>query len=114
MKLSRKLVVYVLSVALVSALLGVPSVSAHPEGMVFPVIGNTNYSDTFLAYRAGQVENKHHAIDIFGAKHSTIVSPIDGTVRFCQHVRQSEERESAQGAWVREISWPGVQEVLDE
>lgn len=55
---------------------------AHPSGLTFPVIGNTNYSDTFLAYRAGQVDNKHHAIDIFGAKHSQLVSPVDGVVRY--------------------------------
>ena len=50
--------------------------------IVFPVIGNTNYSDTFLAFRPGQVENKHHAIDIFGPKHSLLVSPVDGMVTY--------------------------------
>jgi hypothetical protein len=56
--------------------------------MVFPVVGNTNYSDTFLAYRSGQVDNKHHAIDIFAPKMSKIVSPVDGIVR---HVSYPEE-----------------------
>lgn len=55
---------------------------AAPAGLTFPVVGATNYSDTFLAYRAGQVDNKHHAIDIFGAKHSQLVSPVNGTVRY--------------------------------
>ena len=62
---------------------------ASPNGLLFPVIGSANYSDTFLAYRAGQVSNKHHAIDIFAAKHSHIVSPVDGTVRYVGYPQDS-------------------------
>lgn len=89
MKLLYRIAFFIIAVSVVLPLLDSPIASAHPEGMVFPVIGNTNYSDTFLAYRAGQVDNKHHAIDIFGAKHSTIVSPIDGTVRYVGYPQDS-------------------------
>jgi len=89
MKLSSKVTIYVTGVALFLSLFSSHTALAHPEGMVFPVIGNTNYSDTFLAYRAGQVDNKHHAIDIFGAKHSKLVSPIDGTVRYVGYPQDS-------------------------
>lgn len=65
------------------------TVYAHPEGMVYPVIGDSNYSDTFLAYRAGQVDNKHHAIDIFAPKHSKIVSPVDGTILYVGYPEDS-------------------------
>ena len=70
---------------------GVFSSVAHatPNGLMYPVIGNTNYSDTFLAYRAGQVDNKHHAIDIFAPKHSHIVSPVDGIIRYVGYPQDS-------------------------
>jgi hypothetical protein len=79
---------YIIGTVLLSVL-GSSVVSAHPAGLLFPVIGNTNYSDTFLAYRAGQPSDKHHAIDIFGAKHGKIVSPIDGTVRYVGYPQDS-------------------------
>ena len=70
-------------------MLPVNAVFASPDGLLYPVIGSTNYSDTFLAYRSGQVGNKHHAIDIFAAKHSQIVSPVDGTVRYVGYPQDS-------------------------
>ena len=81
MKFYRNTTIVAIILVLVTSL--IPNQAyAHPDGLLYPVIGNTNYSDTFLAYRAGQVDNKHHAIDIFGPKHSPIVSPVDGTIRY--------------------------------
>jgi hypothetical protein len=59
---------------------------AHPDGMVFPVIGTSNYSDTFYASRASGV---HHAIDIFAPKHSSVVAVKDGTVTYVGYPQPS-------------------------
>ena len=37
------------------------SASAAPDGLVFPVIGNTTYSDDFYGHRGNAVNNTHHA-----------------------------------------------------
>ncbi len=48
--------------------------------ITFPVIGNTNYSNTYYAPRLGG--RIHHAIDIFGAKMLRLVAAVDGVVTF--------------------------------
>lgn len=86
MRANKKIMKVLLS-AMGAVFFAAPTFAA-PAGMIYPVIGSTNYSDTFLAYRAGQVDNKHHAIDIFAPKMSKIISPVDGIVR---HVSYPEE-----------------------
>jgi murein DD-endopeptidase MepM/ murein hydrolase activator NlpD len=47
--------------------------------IVFPVLGATSYTDTFLSCRSG-CERKHMGEDLMGAKMSPLVAACDGTV----------------------------------
>ncbi len=46
---------------------------------IFPVIGSAYFSNDFNAARSG---GPHHATDIFAAKLSPIVTPVNGTVYY--------------------------------
>jgi hypothetical protein len=62
------------------------SLSAHPEGMAFPIIGAANYTDSFFAGRANGI---HHAIDIFAPKHAAIVSATNGVITYVGYPQDS-------------------------
>ena len=47
--------------------------------LIFPVIGATSFSETFLACRSG-CTRKHMGADLMGAKMSPLVAACDGTV----------------------------------
>jgi murein DD-endopeptidase MepM/ murein hydrolase activator NlpD len=56
-----------------------------PNGYVFPVVGNTSYSNSFgykrsAKQRAAGKMATHQGIDIMAKRGSPIVSPVDGTV----------------------------------
>jgi hypothetical protein len=57
--------------------------------LVFPVLGATSYSDTFLACRSG-CARKHMGQDLMGAKMSPLVAACDGSV-------VSQKKEAAVG-----------------
>ena len=84
-----KKILCALSVSACLSMVQVSSVFADPNEIIFPVIGQNNYSDTFYAFRSGQVDNKHHAIDIFANKHSKIVAPVDGVINYVGYPQDS-------------------------
>jgi len=49
--------------------------------MVFPVLGNVDWSDTFLASRGGG-SRRHHGQDLIAPKMRQLVATFDGFVRF--------------------------------
>ena len=63
------------------ALASVPSdmASAHPKGLLFPIVGGGTYSNDFDGSRAS---GKHNATDIFAPKMTRIVAAVGGTVTF--------------------------------
>ncbi|MGB9378267.1 MAG: M23 family metallopeptidase [Mycobacteriales bacterium] len=52
--------------------------------MVFPVVGTTSYSDTFLACRGTGCTRRHLGQDLMGAKLSPLVAVFSGTVSYIQ------------------------------
>jgi len=65
------------------------STSAHatPWLMDFPVIGNASYTNDYDAYRS--LNGVHRATDIFAAKHSKVVSPVDGVITWVSYPQPS-------------------------
>ncbi len=55
-----------------------PKLTAH--GYVFPVYGNSSFSDTFGAFRGDVPGGWHHGDDIFAALGAPILAVADGTV----------------------------------
>ncbi len=61
-----------------------PSAEASPTRVIlFPVNGKTTFSDTFGAGRSGG--RSHAGQDLMAARHTPIVSPVDGTVTRVRH-----------------------------
>lgn len=61
-----------------------PAAEASPTRVIlFPVNGKTTYSDTFGAGRSGG--RSHAGQDLMAARHTPIVSPVDGTVTRVRH-----------------------------
>lgn len=67
-------------VLLLSGLTAGSAAAAPGSGITFPVLGGGSFSNDFNAYRS--LNGIHHATDIFAAKHTPIVSPVDGTVYY--------------------------------
>ena len=55
------------------------NVSAHPKGLLFPLIGNGTFSNDFNASRGAE---KHNATDIIAPKMTKIVAATGGTVTY--------------------------------
>lgn len=53
--------------------------SAHPNEMIFPIIGDSRYSNDFTAPRSN---GQHNATDIIASKGQKIISAVDGTITF--------------------------------
>jgi len=56
-----------------------PQVSAHPKGLLFPLIGAGTYSNDFNSSRGSE---KHNATDIIAPKMTKIVAATGGTVTY--------------------------------
>ncbi len=92
-------VLTLVAVALLTLILIVPPAAAHHTGtgsepkeaepevpavreIVFPMVGNVTYSDTFGACRGYRCSRSHKGADIFGPKLSPLVAAADGTITF--------------------------------
>lgn len=69
----------VLIFALSSFIISPPDASAHPKGLVFPVVGGGTFSNDFNSPRSG---GQHNATDIMAPKGRHIVAAVAGTVTY--------------------------------
>lgn len=53
--------------------------------MIFPVVGENRYSDTFGACRGSGCSRGHEGVDIIAAKMTPVVAVADGTVRWIRN-----------------------------
>jgi len=70
---------------IVSVILVTPKAEAVND-ITFPILGGGKYSNDFDASRSN---GKHNATDIFAPKHTSIVSPVDGTVYYVMNPQPS-------------------------
>lgn len=82
--------IYLLPMALVMtlicSLLSRSYAHAAIQPLIFPVIGQSSYSNDFNASRSNGI---HHAIDIIAGKHQKVVSASDGIIRYVPYPQPS-------------------------
>ena len=87
--LTSRILILLALIATVAALLVLASVrepveAASPEELIFPVIGDHYYSNTFGACRGTGCSRRHHGVDImtYGVKGVPVVAVDDGVVKY--------------------------------
>lgn len=77
---AKKIKIALLSLVLVASQLAVMQpVSAHPKGLLFPLIGAGTFSNDFNSARS---DGPHNATDIIAPKGTKIVAAVAGTVTY--------------------------------
>lgn len=73
-----------------------PVAAAEPEDLIFPVVGDHYYSDTFGACRSG-CSRTHEGVDImtYGVKGVPVVAADDGYIRSVNWARHAEDIDPA-------------------
>lgn len=68
-----------MAISVIGAAATADTTLAHPNEMIFPVIGNSSFSNDFTAPRSN---GQHNATDIIAAKGQKIISAVDGNITF--------------------------------
>lgn len=74
-----KVLLLSVGVSVIVSLFVFRGVSAHPKGLVYPVIGPSTYSNDFTSPRAS---GAHNATDIMAPKMSKVIAAVEGVVTY--------------------------------